>query len=314
MEASASSLANLEALEQAHPGLRRYIRTIADFLAVPFPPLWERFAAGVARLPRDEIEAACRQWEAVGILPEVRIADDAQVAAVWSSPLFQVFLHDALQFFPPADVDITAYVPPPCAGIADLQKRPLPPLLDGYWKLTLQLNLPELYLDPFLDPAASLLGCDLACGWGRASLTLRRYENRRIFCCDYTPVNLQRLDSLARRAGLRPHLALARADITTLPFAAGTFDFFLAFDIFEHLTNAALARLLPEILRCAKIGAVLYTETPLRAYCPAVTHIQDFTFQSLVSLFKGASAGGKRFRLKHYDPRISNHFTFEVSA
>jgi ubiquinone/menaquinone biosynthesis C-methylase UbiE len=178
------------------------------------------------------------------------------------------------------------------------------------------MNLPEFYLEPFLPPRGESrqVGCDLACGWGRASLTLRDYRQRHIYCCDLSQGNLDRLAELAERAGLRDKVSPRKCDVTSLPFGEEEFDFFQAFDIFEHLTDTALDQMLTEILRCARKGAILYAEIPLHAYCPPLTHIQDFSFEEVVDFLQGHSACGRRFRLLNHDSRIPDHFTYSVDA
>ncbi len=187
---------------------------------------------------------------------------------------------------------------------------------NAYLQLTLFLNFPEMYLESFLPARRTFpqAGRDLACGWGRASLTLRDYRNRHVTCCDLTQANLDRLEALAVPAGLLDKITLRRCDVTALPFDDGSFDFFLAFDIFEHLTEEALERCVDEVLRCTKVGCVLYGEIPLHAYCPAVTHIQNFSFDEIVDCVQNRSSHGRRFVLKHYIPKIASHFSFAIVA
>lgn len=307
----------IERVEADYPELGDYLQIIAFALAFPPSLLRQRVAAGLDRIGLETALQACRKWRAAGIFPRFQVETDSQVAAIWDSPFFKVVLEDGLLFYPPATADLTREIPPPCRDLADQAARTLPSLAgDSYWQYTLYQNFPEFYLEPFLAGATAqpLNGCDLACGWGRASLTLRDYHNRHLLCCDFTPANLDRLQALASRAGLGDKITAIRCDITALPFDDQSLDFFLAFDILEHLTNEALDRCLNEILRCGKPGAVLYTEAPLFSYCPALTHLQNFSYERLVRLLQSRSAYGRRFELLLYQPEIAHHFAFAIVA
>jgi hypothetical protein len=305
----------LDTLDSAHPGLRKYVCAFADYFHIPHDYLLERFGCGIEKLGEASASAACRAWEELGILPDIDIRQDRQVAGIWESPLIKVLLEDVLGFYPPDHIDVTQYVPPPCKSLEEFAARKFPGFPKAsYWELSLFFTLPELYLDPFLPaPANSVLtGCDLACGWGRATFSLRNFNRRQIHCCDLSQESLDRLNLLAQRARLRSHLVLKKCNIFELPYEDESFDFFLAFDIFEHLTEAANAVVMREILRCARHNCILYTEIPLKDYCPAVTHIQDFTFQTARSLFQSCAAHGRGFKIAHYDPRMPNHFAFRI--
>jgi SAM-dependent methyltransferase len=303
----------VDRLDATHPGLKDYVAEVAAYLRLPRDHLLQGFARGLDKLGEPAARQACRDWENLGILPGVVVRDDAQVAGVWRSPLFRALLDDGLRFYPPPGTDVRAHVPPPRRTVEELLARPFPSLVElSYWQQALARNLPELYLDPFLPRGRDLAGCDLACGWGRATLSLRGYEGHHIHCCDLSNDSLDRLQALAERAGVGGHITTHACDVTRLPFAALTFDYFLAFDIFEHLSDDALHRLVAEILRVARPGAVLYAEIPLHAHCPAVTHIQDFSLPRVLELFHSCRAGGRGYRLARHDPRLRDHFTFLI--
>jgi predicted SAM-dependent methyltransferase len=97
-----------------------------------------------------------------------------------------------------------------------------------------------------------------------------------------------------------------------LPLAADSADFFLAFDIFEHLTNSAVKASLKETLRVGKVGSVLYAEIPVECYCPAVTHVQAWNHATMRRLFEGVVEKGRRWKLILWDPRIPEHCTFQL--
>jgi ubiquinone/menaquinone biosynthesis C-methylase UbiE len=188
-------------------------------------------------------------------------------------------------------------MPPVARSWNDYATRPFASLLDApYWQAVLQYHLPEFFLEPFVRQGATA-GCDLACGWGRVSLTLPTYDARTIHCCDSTPKNLRLLRRLAANEGISQHVIPHQCDVTRLPFGADTFDFYLAFDIFEHLSDTSLRQCLDEILRTARPGAVLYSETPMQSYCLAVTHVQNFTFRGFIDFVLGYRAHGKRYEV-----------------
>jgi len=315
---SEAALKKLEEIESDHPGLSDYVAAVQAFLQdPPLDVFRERFAVAISRVGEDTIRKACRQWEKEGILPDVTALTQEQVGALWENVIFTLLLGDCVEFYPPEHVNLADEKPVPCKQLRDLQVREAPDLSSApYWKKVLYLNFPEFYLEPLLRApnGRNIVGCDLACGWGRASLTLPDYTNRNIVCCDLAERNLDLLEKLARRAKLAEHVTTKRCDITSLPFPDESFDFFLAFDIFEHLNDHALEQTAHEILRCAKAGAVLYTETPLQAYCLAVTHVQDFTYHSLTSFFRNCSAHGKQFRLGMYIEFIPDQFGFVIGA
>ncbi len=311
---TASALAMLYQIETKHPGLKQYLHEIALFIGLPDAVMRERFAQAVQEAGKTEVVAACREWEAEGILPYFTEIHD-KVGVIWDSLLFHLIL-DSIGFYPPPTTDIAAEMPAACQPSSELLKRSLPSRIqDPYWKYVLYMILPEFYLEPYLKSQhqATVRGCDLACGWGRASLTLRQYQNRHIDCLDLSKKNLELLYSLAERARLTDHITTHLCDITHLPFNNEQFDFFLSFDLFEHLTDEALTRCTQEILRCGRLGAVLYTETPMHSYCPAVTHIQDFSSEGFVDFFQNCTVDGKTFRLVCHHPFLPNHFTFLIS-
>jgi hypothetical protein len=69
----------LDRLESTHPGLGAYIRAAADYLNISPPALRERFSHGIERIGWETAEHACREWERLGILPDLQIESDRQV-------------------------------------------------------------------------------------------------------------------------------------------------------------------------------------------------------------------------------------------
>lgn len=165
-------------IRQIHPGLAEYTQAISGFFHLPLETVQERFWTGIMRLDTSKAVEACREWERVGILPDVCCESDDQLRALWKSPLFEIILANVLDFYPPASTNITNHIPTACNNIFGYALREFPLLSNTpYWQYVLFNSLPELYLDPFLpqNPGAKIIGCDLACGWGRACLSLRNY-------------------------------------------------------------------------------------------------------------------------------------------
>ncbi len=304
-------------LHRVHPGLSGYTRALSSFFGLPLDVTQRRYWTGIERVGVAQAVSACAEWEKAGILPGILCETGSQVRTMWSSPLFDITLTEVVNYYPPASVDLRQYVPPPCASPVEWVFRASPVYGDApYWQRVLCATLPELYLEPFLAAPGSreLVGCDLACGWGRACLSLRNPEGRRIYACDFGQRSLDLLSQLARNSGRAENIVPTRCDIARLPFPPDRFDFFLAFDIFEHLPTGSLESSLCEILRCARAGAVLYAEIPLHSYCPAVTHIRDLSIESVNAIFAEAAWQGKRYSPLHYSPLVPGHFAFRVTG
>ncbi len=264
--------ANILDLERRHPGLVALLVAIADYFRCPYGEFAVKVAAIIERIGMERISTSCGELEARGVLPDLKIGGDEQTAALWRWPLFSGILYDIIGFAPPAAINVRDWLPPPIRNENDCHDREARlQAASAYWQRALYLVFPEIYLDPFLplDKKVELQGCDLGCGWGRASLSLRDYAGRHLVCCDYGADDLRRLTRFAERAGIAEHLCVHRGNVSRLPYAGDTFDFFLVFDVFEHLSDASLHACTSEILRCARDEAIMYAEIPLHDYCPA---------------------------------------------
>jgi SAM-dependent methyltransferase len=302
-------------LHQVHPGLSGYTRALSSFFDLPLGITQQRYWMGIERVGIPQAALACAEWEKAGILPDILCETGSQVYMMWSSPLFDITLTDVVNYYPPASADLRDHMPPPCSNPVEWVFRASPVHRDApYWQRILCAILPGLYLEPYLAAPGGreLVGCDVACGWGRACLSLDNRQGHRIYACDYGQRSLDLLSQLARNSGRSEVIVPTRCDVTHLPFPSDFFDFFLAFDIFEHLPNDSLESLLCEILRCARAGAVLYAEIPLHSYCPAVTHIQDLSMESVNTMFAEAAWQGKRYSPLYYSPLVPDHFAFRV--
>ena len=284
--------------------------------------LHARASSLLAELPEDVVRRELSEWKRLQLVPTPDPKDQELVGVLWQSPLF-ILLMDVIGFFPPDDVDLRPHMAPLYASISELGEmrtqlirkcergfmtRPEFP----YWQMALKVQAPHLYLEPFLAQAEELQGCDLACGWGRICLTLSEYGNRRIHACDLAESSLVTLRKLADQRELPGTIETHRVDILNLPFENSFFDFYLAFDIFEHLVDDVLTGCLREMLRCGKVGAPLYTETPLLCFCPALTHLQNWSESELTHAFEQVSVDGKRWKRKLWDEQVPDHFTFVI--
>lgn len=315
----------IESLLAEHGDFRQWCHSLwANFAPRDrFPLLQQRFQNRLADRQPAEVVAELDAWRRCGILPEPDLQQQEWIGQLWSSWLY-LELVETIGFTPGQEVDLRDYLPKAYPSLAYFgmvrtechyrcQKGHLAEGWMPYWQVALKLQAPQLYLTPFL-PEAKLRGCDLACGWGRICLALPDYSRLEVVACDLSEAGLQRLRSLARRRGVEQHLHTRLVRLPELPFEDDSFDFFLAFDIFEHLTNGTLDRLLAEILRCARPGSVLYAEIPLLARCPALTHVQHWTAEQVVELFQSHAYGTKRFQRKLWSPLVPEHFSFAIES
>lgn len=296
----------LQRLEQAHPGLEKYSREIGAYFGLDEQVMRRAYVRYLGRLDPDSLEDHARSWEKLGILPDLAIDRDEQVGAIWANPLFPLM---ALDFTPPENTDLRQHILPPIRNPEDLPARLVYPVptLRPYWQAALLRTFPELFLLPELKYPGR--GLDLACGWGRACLSLR--VDLEVHGCDLTESSLRRLENLARTMG-RQQIHTRVADVSRLPYPDGHFHFMLAFDIFEHLTDPALEAVLAEVLRVARDQAVLYTEIPVEMYHPPITHLQNFQLTELVDRFRNFQAHGKTFELARFAMEVPDQFTFRV--
>ena len=306
------------------PGLESFCKDLwGNFVPLfALKKLYARASVLLEALPEAVVRHELAEWQRLKLTPSPDPRNQDLVGVLWQSPLFICFM-DAIGFFPPDDVDLRPHMAPLYASIQemaqarwDLARRcergavargTLP-----YWQVVLKMQAPHLYLEPFLPPGGELQGCDLACGWGRICLTLSNYHHRRIHACDLAESSLVTLQKLARHRELPGTIETHCVDILQLPFQENFFDFYLAFDIFEHLVDEVLSRCLREMLRCGKVGAPLYTETPLKCFCPPLTHLQNWTENELTLAFERERVNGKTWKRHFWDEQIPDHFTFMI--
>lgn len=296
----------LSRLESEHPGLERYARAIGDYFGLEPEVMRKAYVRYLKGFDEQQLGEYARAWEKLEILPDLAISRDEQVGAVWGNPLFPL---QALDFAPPEDTDLREHILPPVRNPEDLPGRLVypEPFVRPYWQAALLRTFPELFLLPELKYPGR--GLDLACGWGRACLSLR--IDLEVHGCDLTESSLRRLEKLARTMG-KKNVHTKVADVSRLPYPDSHFDFSLAFDIFEHLTDPALHAVMAEVLRVSKPGSLLYTEIPVQMYHPPITHLQDFGLLELVDRFKQFRAHAKTFELVRYAPEVGDQFTFRV--
>ena len=304
------------------PGLETFCQSLWSNFSPAYAMKHLRVRASklLESLPVEVLQHELSEWTRLGIVPEPDPRNQELVGVLWQSPLFQALM-DAVGFTPPDDIDLRNYLAPLYSSLTEMavartrlqgkcQRGAVARGAMPYWQVVLQIQAPHLYLEPFLPQGVPLQGCDLACGWGRICLTLSEYQQRHIHACDLADSSLRTLEKLARIRGLEGVIETHRVDILQLPFSDHQLDFFLAFDIFEHLVDDVLRGCLAEMLRCGKRGSVLYAEIPLRAYCPALTHLQNWDQDSLCAFFEGVEFESKRWKLRQWNPHIPEHFTF----
>ncbi len=298
----------LTRLEQRHPGLENYARAIGSYFGLEHEVMRKAYVRYLKPFDEEELARHARRWEELGVLPDLAIDRDEQVGAIWANPLFPLL---ALDFCPPPDVDLREHILPPVRHQEDLPSRLVfpEPNVRPYWQAALWRTFPELFLLPELKEPGR--GLDIACGWGRASLSLR--HDLEVHGCDLTESSLELLERLARNMG-KQNVHTKVGDVTGLPYPENHFDFILAFDIYEHLTDPALHLLMSETLRVARDHAVLYTEIPVEMYHPPITHLQNFKLDELVDRFRNFQAHGKTFELVRFTPEVSDQFTFRVRS
>lgn len=269
-----------------------------------------------------QLEACLKKWTERGILPSVRVAGDEEVALLWSSPLYYFLLDRGLGFSPHNGDDIRPHLPPrrrdKFAYWVDLVHRFAPSNTErmargevGYWQLILGLQACELYVEALL-PQGRGKGCDLACGWGRATLPLL-FNCPQLECwgLDLADHSLDLLSQFARSLGVQDRLRVQAGELTHLPFEDASLDFFLAFDVFEHMTQPLAARILQEVLRCSKAGTVLHLEIPLNHRSDALTHICPYSASEVEEFFSSQiHPNGLRFRLRMHETPVPMQFSF----
>ena len=108
---------------------------------------------------------------------------------------------------------------------------------------------------------------DMGCGAGRHAFESYR-QGARVVAFDYSAAELKDVGGLfeamreAGEAGTEPGAmaVTANGDALALPFADDTFDFIIASEVLEHVTDDAVA--LEEILRVLKPGGTLAATVP----------------------------------------------------
>jgi 2-polyprenyl-3-methyl-5-hydroxy-6-metoxy-1,4-benzoquinol methylase len=306
------------------PGLENFCSELwGNFVPLfAMKKLHSRATVLLEALPEEVVRQELKEWSRLKLVPSPDPKNQDLVGVLWQSPLFICFM-DAVGFFPPPEVDLRPHMAPLYASleeIAEVRTALMRRCERGqmargdlpYWQMVLKLQAPHLYLEPYLPQSGELQGCDLACGWGRICLTLSEYKNRRIHACDLAESSLLTLRKLAEQRELPGTIETHRVDILNLPYSDNFFDFYLAFDIFEHLVDDVLSSCLKEMLRCGKPGAPLYTETPLMCFCPALTHLQNWSEAELTAAFEKERVDGKSWRRRLWDPRFPDHFTFVI--
>ena len=95
---------------------------------------------------------------------------------------------------------------------------------------------------------------DLGCGLGRHSILLAK-ERFEVYGIDTSPTGLRFSLQWAERENLTLHLALG--EMSLLPYARGSFDLLLAWNVIYHGTVEYIRRTVAEVERCLRPGGYL---------------------------------------------------------
>jgi ubiquinone/menaquinone biosynthesis C-methylase UbiE len=137
-----------------------------------------------------------------------------------------------------ADPDKRAAVERVCAVIADREK-----VFEGRWRDTLAAR-----------SAAPTSVLEFACGSANDYRTLASYGIARFV--DYTGVDLSE-KNISNAKKRFPAVNFEVGSILDLSYDDGSFDYVLAFDIFEHLSLSTMEQAMSEAMRLARKGLVL---------------------------------------------------------
>ena len=316
----------LEDYDQAFPGFLDFYGEMLGYYFGASPvensPVRARMEKAFQELGDEASRRALKEFQEAGIFDAEGLSGDRQVALFWTSPLMRVY-RAAIGYAPDPRLDLRGHFPPPVSGATELlerrskmaQRAQAGEMAGGsyqYWEASLLASAPELYLIPFLPKRSSLVGLDLGCGWGRASLALaQQLETARFRCLDLGREELDILEALAARAGCGDRLEAVEGDVCKMPFAPDEFDFAVSFVLLDLLSDVALEQCLKEVLRCLKAPAPFYVEVPTQGCCRQMM-LQGFTDESFVERLHGVRDHGKRLQLAHHDPRYPGSFTFAV--
>ena len=314
MSLSETDRAVVENLSKRYPALESFLQPLEPFFH--FHPRFEQRLYGKLSEAGPSLESSLRELEQLGVLPGLDPENFDHLITLWSSRLFEVYL-DSIGFAPPK-TRISSHMPEPVQDLEQLRARC--ESVDSHygeldhWESVLQKTCPEFYLFPFLSESQTE-GADLACGWGRGTLSLlNRSDRLSLHCCDHSTESLTLLQELASAEKWEGQVQTHSCVITQLPLDNRSMDFVVGFDIFELLPTITLERLLDEVLRICRPSAVLYFKITLNAYRPTLGQVQNFTPRKVQSLFEGREVDGKSMVLRFHDRRVPEHFTFQVTG
>jgi hypothetical protein len=199
-----------------YPGFLDYFqRLLMQYYQVgprSHPLVAHRMEEALNRLGPQKTREALEQMTRAGLFGEENLSHDRQVQAFWSSPLMELF-RAAVAYAPGPDDQLVASFPPPVQSLAEHAARQvafrgtqlvdeLGQVVRSYWRESLQVAAPELYLWPFLQGRDPLHGLDLGSGWGRGALGMRDYSRLRMTAVDIGADELELLRLQAAKVGL----------------------------------------------------------------------------------------------------------------
>ena len=326
LEKTATLTSLLSTYDAEFPGFVDYFqRMLTEYFMVgprTHPVVAARMEEGLRGMAPEVVRGALAQFAQAGIFETLTLHSDDQVQVIWGSPLLAL-CRSAIGGAPTSTDHLVASFPSPVSGITEHAERQMAfrgsdfaNLKDDgsetfYWKESLQLAAPELYLWPFLRKHGKLHGLDLGCGWGRGALGMRDYSRLWMTGVDIGEDELELLRRQAEQAGLGQRVRALVADITQLPFACDSFDFALSYLVLDLLSEGALQLALAQILRCLKADSPFYVDMPTDYFCGSM-QLQQKTPNEFIDLLHRQRAHGKVLQLAFHVRRVARQYTFAV--
>ena len=160
-------------------------------------------------------------------------------------------------------------------------------LEEDFWWFAGMREVTAALLDQFCSPRRDRMILDAGCGTGSNLSWLSRYAGEGdVFGVDVSP------DAL-RFCRARGHGRLARASVTTLPFAAECFDLVTSFDVLAQLSTEAGESAAGEMFRVLRPGAIAFVRTAAYEWMrsghdEALGSLRRYSLGDLESLLAGA--------------------------
>jgi SAM-dependent methyltransferase len=149
---------------------------------------------------------------------------------------------------------------------------------------------------------------DLGCGPGRHTVALAGI-GYRTSATDVSPTALAHCRDWLASSGLRA--VLAEADMRSLPFASGSFDLVISYNVIYHSTRAGMQATLAEISRVLRPGGNLFVTFI------ATDDVKYHDYRAKVTTGEGIEVEPRTYRVPN-DPEedgdLPHHFVDEAEA